>query len=351
MQKLNLAVAGLAHGWKFVDAINKMEDVNLAALCGASGEPHHRAAVLQPSIPYFQGYESLLEAMGSRLDGIIAALPNDIHLEVTRHAARLNLPVLMEKPVAGTLEEAEEIITLVRENKLKYLVGHHRRFSAKLRLAKKICDDGLLGRLLGASVIWAAKKPDDYYTRPWRVKKGSGGPLLINAIHDVDDLRFVLGEIESVQSSVSNLSRGNPVEDLGAAFFRFKNGALATLFMTDASPSIWFYEACAQEDPFFHPSSKDCYFFFGDRGSLAFPSMELITYDAEKHGEGWHRPYHREIFPVPRVNPIEEETRHFCEMIRKGTSPLVSAEDATVTLEVIKALEESSEQGRLVTIN
>ncbi len=350
MSNLNIAVVGLNHGWKFVEVLKKMDGVNLVALCGISKPLHKKASLLMPEVPYYEGYTALLEAMGETLDGIIAAVPNDLHVPVTREAAKLGLAVMMEKPIACTIEEAEEIIEIVNKYKIKYMVGHHRRFSAKVKLAKKIYEDGFLGKLIGANVIWASKKPDQYFSHSWRVEKGVGGPLLINAIHDVDDLRFILGEIEAVQGYITNKLRGNEVEDSGSAIFRFKDGASATLLMTDASPSIWFYEACAQEDPFFHPSYKDCYYFFGDKGSLAFPSMELVTYD-QQHGEGWHRPYQRYLYPVDRVNPIEEETKHFCALIKGEEKPVITAEDATKTLRIVKALEESSQSGMLVTIS
>ncbi len=349
MSKLNIAVAGLAHGWKFVQPLIDMEDVNLIALCGKSKPPHKKASSLLPEIPYYEGYMNMFEDIGSKINGLIAAVPNDLHVAVTEEAAKRGIPVLMEKPIACTVEEAGTIIDIVKKSNLKYLVGHHRRFSAKINLAKKIYEEGLLGRLIGVCVLWTAKKPDEYYTHSWRIEKGVGGPLLINAIHDVDDLRYIIGDIEVVQGLINNDVRNNQVEDNGSALFKFKKGCTATLLMTDASPSIWFYEACAQEDPFFHPSYKDCYYFFGDKGSLAFPNMELVTYN-EKHGAGWHRPYQKYHFPVPRVNPIEEETRHFCAVIRGEEEPLITAEDATESLRVIEALEDSSNQGKLVKL-
>lgn len=349
MSKINIAVAGLAHGWKFVQPLMEMEDINLIALCGKSKPPHKKAASFYPEIPYYAGYKNMFDDIGSKIDGLIAALPNNLHVEVTEEAAKWGMAVMMEKPIAGTVKEAERIVDIVKRHELKYLVGHHRRFSAKINLAKKIYDEGYLGNLIGVNIIWAAKKPDEYFSHSWRIEKGSGGPLLINAIHDVDDLRYIIGDIEMVQGFFGNDLRGNPVEDNGSAIFKFQERGTATLLMTDASPSIWFYEACAQEDPFFHPSSKDCYYIFGDKGSLAFPNMELITY-ADKQGTGWHKPYQRYLFPVPRVNPIEEETRHFCAVVKGAEEPLITAGDAMESLKVIEALEESSRLGKVIKV-
>ena len=71
---------------------------------------------------------------------------------------------------------------------------------------------GGIGRLTAVAALWLLQKPADYFDVAWRREPG-GGPLLINAIHDIDDLRFVCGEIEEVRALVSNTTRGFKVED------------------------------------------------------------------------------------------------------------------------------------------
>jgi len=300
-------------------------------------------------VKIYKDYKDLLNDTAEELDGVIAALPNDLHVEVTKEAADRGINLLLEKPIACNVSEAEKIKEIVEKSQIKFMVGHHRRFSKLINHTKDIVKNGMLGEVIGANVIWAAKKPDDYFTRSWRINKEVGGPLLINAIHDVDDLRYIIGDIDMVQAFVTNKFRKNEVEDSGVINLRFKNRAIATIFLTDNSPSPWYYEACTQEYSFFYPSNFNCYFFFGKKASLAFPSMELFSYD-KNLGEGWHKPFKRQNLPVDRFDIIEEELKHFCELIKGEAESRITAYDATETLRVVEAIKESSITGRRVNL-
>lgn len=353
MSNPNIAVLGLKHGWKFVDALYHRADSvggNLIAICSRTLLDYNPPRIPDPklqNVKFYNDYIKLMDELKGKLDGIIVALPNNLHLEVTREAAKRNIAVLLEKPIADTVEEAEEIADIVNKSGIKFMVAHHRRFSAKMNCAKEIIESGKLGKIVGVNVVWAAKKPDEYFKVKWRVTKNVGGPLLINAIHDVDDLRYTVGEIDMVQAYLSNAVRGNEVEDVAVANFKFANGAVASYFISDGVPSNMFYETCAKEDPFFFPSDSNCYFFYGQKGCLEFPSMNIISYDS-KYGEGWHKPYKCEVVPVDRVNPIDEETKYFCDMIKGKVKSKVTAEDAIKSLKVIEAIRKSSETGKVI---
>ena len=77
------------------------------------------------------------------------------------------------------------------------------------------------------------RKHESYFEADWRRRQG-GGPLLINAIHDIDCLRFLCGDIESVQAIASSAVRGHEVEDTAAVIMRFENGALGVFFIASA---------------------------------------------------------------------------------------------------------------------
>lgn len=349
MSKVRIAVIGLQHGWKFVDSLYKNSDFvggELAAICGIDGRP----ANAPKDVPFYPDYQTLFER--EKLDGIVAAVPNDVHLPITKDAARRGIAVMLEKPIAGMLEEARQIIEVVKKTKIVFQVGHHRRSSLLMKEAKDIIESGRLGRMIGASVMWMSKKPDPYFKAKWRVTRGVGGPLLINTIHDVDDLRFTMGEIESVHAFIGNGVRGNDVEDSGVVNIRFKSGAYASYIFSDGAPSKHFYEACAQEDLFFQPVTEDCYWFFGDKGMLAFPTMRITGYNEKSGGEGWTRPFCVSTVPVERFNPIDGETKNFCDMIRDPSVPTrCSAEDATLTLKVVEAIRHSAKSGDTVRMD
>ena len=356
MKKPNIAVVGLNHGWKFVDSLFNRSDYvggNLIAICSKTLLDYDPPRIKDPKIKncvrFYNNYLKMFNELGDQIDGIVAAVPNDIHLSITRDAAERGIHVLLEKPIANTVDEGKQIAVIVKQSGIKFMVGHHRRFSAKLNKAKEIIESEKLGKMIGANVVWAAKKPDNYFNVKWRVEKACGGPLLINTIHDVDDLRYTLGEIVSVFAYVDNKVRGNNVEDVTAAVFKFKNELYASYFMTDGSPSKMFYESNAQEDLFFHPSEASCYFFFGSEGSLNFPGMKITSYDP-MHGDSWFNPFKTEIVPVERINPIDEETKHFCKMILGQAESKITAEEAIINLRVIDAIKESAESGKEIIV-
>ncbi len=355
----NVAVLGLSHGLKFVDCLKKRRLANLVAVADLDPEKAIMsynvnglsvADCIGKDVEIYRDYKDLLNKTDGKIDGIIAALPNNLHVEVTEEAAKRNLALLLEKPIACNLTEANKIIKIVNDSKIKFMVGHHRRFSKKVLRVKEAIENDELGKIIGVNVLWAAKKHDEYFEKNWRITQGIGGPLLINIIHDVDTLRYLIGDIGMVQACLTNKSRLNQVEDSGAIIISFKNGAIATIIFTDNSPSLWYYEACTQEYEFFYPSNFNCYKFFGEKASLTFPNMDLYYYENISNG-GWQNPIKQEKLVVERFDVIEEEIKHFCEIINGEVKSRVTAEDATESLRVIEAIKESSKSCKAIYLD
>ena len=132
-----------------------------------------------------------------RPEAIIIATPNTLHAPQGLLACERGIHFLVEKPVTATLDEAALLVDAVARSGVKTLVGHHRRYLAVVREAKRLIGEGALGDLVAASVVWATRKPDAYFDTEWRKQPG-GGPLLINAIHEIDMLRHLCGEVRAV---------------------------------------------------------------------------------------------------------------------------------------------------------
>jgi predicted dehydrogenase len=346
LEKVNLAVLGLFHGHRFVERIRNSDFACLAAV--ADLDPGKLDGIGN-DVEVFRDYKELIKKMQGKIDGIIAALPNDLHVEVTEEAAKAGLPLLLEKPIACNLEDADKIVKIVKDSGIKFLVGHHRRFSKRIDQVKKTIESGRLGKIIGINALFTAKKIDDYFKQDWRITEGKGGVLLINAIHDVDLLRYLVGEIDVVQGRATN-TRGHQVEDTGAIVLGFKNGTIATIFVTDNSPSPWYFEGCGEEYDYSYSIGYHSYHFFGDKASLTYPRMDLFYYK-EDPDAGWPRPINQERIMVERFDVIEEELRHFCGIIRGKAESRITAEDAAGSLRVIKAVKESSRSGKAVYLN
>lgn len=263
-------------------------------------------------------------------DGVIIATPTELHAEVGSRCAERRMHLLVEKPIASSLEQACRLVEAADRNDVQLMVGHHRRFSPLIQTARDIVQRGELGRLVAVSALWLALKPGAYFETGWRTRPG-GGPVLINLIHDIDSLRYICGEIDRVYGETSAAVRGLEVEDTASVVVHFENGALGTIILSDAVPSPWSYEATAGENPAFFNTNENCYHFFGTEASLTFPRMEIWRY--ENAGKsGWQFPLTRKARPVEPQDPLVAQLDHFCQVIAGEESPRVTGRDAVKTL-------------------
>ena len=150
------------------------------------------------------------------------------------------------------------------------LTGHHRRHNPLMRQAKEAIDSGRLGQIVAVHGICWFYKPDDYFDAEWRRKKGAG-PVFLNLIHDVDNLRYLCGDVVAVQAQETNALRGNEVEDAAVILLRFASGVLGTVNVSDEIVSPWSWELTSGENPAYTHTAESCYQIGGTRGSLTDP--------------------------------------------------------------------------------
>lgn len=286
----------------------------------------------------FADYRRMLDE--AKPQGVIVATPNALHVEVGLACIQRGVPLLVEKPIADTVAASNELVAAAERTRVPLLVGHHRRYNPILEKAREVVQGGGIGRLTAAAALWLLQKPADYFDVAWRRKAG-GGPLLINAIHDIDDLRYVCGEIDEVRAMTSNGGRNFPVEDTAAIALRFANGALGTLTVSDAVAAPWSWELASGENPVYPRQDASCYFFAGTEGSLAVPSLALYSYKGKK---GWYEPLSFEKLKVESEDPQARQLRHFCRVIRGEEKPRIDGADATRTLEVVEAIRKAAAQ-------
>ncbi|HEX3631306.1 MAG TPA: Gfo/Idh/MocA family oxidoreductase, partial [Casimicrobiaceae bacterium] len=281
-----------------------------------------------------------------RPDAVVAATPNALHAQNGIECARAGVPVLIEKPIAYSLADAEQLIAEAERAGIALLVGHHRRHSPILAKAREIVRQGTLGRLVAIVGTALFYKPDTYFAEgPWRREPG-GGPILINMIHEVDDLRSVCGEIDAVQALASSATRGFPVEDTVTIGLRFGNGALGSFVLSDTAAAARSWEQTSGENlSYARYPDEDCYLITGIDGSLSVPTMRLKTVVGER---SWWQPMKEEIVAVERADPLALQLEHFCAVVRGEARPLVEGRDALQTLRVTLAIAEAARTGRIV---
>ncbi len=337
-----IALIGLGHiGKRHLGVLTGDKTYEAAGVADPS--PGAAALAKEQGILHFTDYERMLDAV--KPDGVVVATPNQFHVETSLACIRRGIPVLLEKPVADSLPEAATIVEEAEAAKVPLLIGHHRRHHPVMRRAADALREGAVGRITAVACLWMLRKHDGYF-ETWRAQTG-GGPVLINAIHDIDSMRMLCGEIESVQAATANGARKLGVEDTAAAILHFANGALGTLVVTDTSPSPWNWDA-GTRDTDAGEEPQNSLFVAGTRASLAVPSLEVFS---QEPGRFWIEPLLRERMTYRVADPYKEQMRNFAAVIRGEEKPVVSGREGLLTLAATLAIHESAETGEPVRVD
>ena len=215
-----------------------------------------------------------------------------------------------------------------------------------MREAKSILDSGVLGQPVSMTAMCTWYKDDDYFKAAWR-RQSSGGPVLINLIHEIDLMRFIYGDIASLQAMTSNAIRGFEVEDTAVVMMRFVNGALGTVTVSDATVSPWNYDLAARETDRFPQQDINSHFFSGTHGSLTLPKLEVWSYKDQRH---WEKPISVTRSEPLRASPYEAQLNNFLAVMAGKEKPVCSALDGLRALEAALAVRESASSGQAVQL-
>ena len=266
------------------------------------------------------------------------------------------VPAIVEKPVAHSLEAGLELAAAAEKANARMLVGHHRRYSAIIAKAVEVIRSGALGRLVavvGTALFYKAES-EGYFDGPaaWRREPG-GGPIMLNMIHEIGNLRALVGEIVAVHAFAANATRGFAVEDTAAINLRFENGALGAFLLSDTAATDRSWEHTSGEDEFryakAHTDEDDCYLVCGTFGSLAIPTMRLRAV-SQGRGPLLAQGPRQTTIDLEIVDPLAAQIAHFCDVIEGRQEPWVSVRDGLRNLHVVEAIHESARTGQIVTI-
>jgi len=163
--------------------------------------PQADAIVESFAVPCYRSVELLL-ASGNAPDAAIVCTPNHTHVDISEKLLHVGLHVLVEKPVSTDVRSGAMLSEAIKASGRQLLVGHHRRFNPYVVVTKKALTEGAIGQPIAVSVLWTLCKPEFYFEAPteWRGRAEGGGPILINLVHDVDILQYLLGPITRVHA-------------------------------------------------------------------------------------------------------------------------------------------------------
>ncbi len=339
MTDIKIAVVGAGLiGRRHIELVSDSKDCELAAIV----DPAESAIAIATTrrVKYFPDLEALFA--NAPVGGVILATPNPLHFEQALACIDADVPVLIEKPIAETVQQAQQLVERVEETGARVIVGHHRMHSSIMQQARAIVDSGVIGEVVAVQGAALFYKPDDYFAAgPWRTQTG-GGPILINMIHEVGNLRYLCGEITEVQAMPSSARRGFEVEDTVGILLRFENGAIGTFLLSDTAASCKSWEQTARENiDYHHDPAENCYHIAGTRGSLSVPTLTVHRFDDQTESSWWN-PVQTYTDTVDVVDPLARQLSHFCRVIRGEEAPMVSAADGCSNLEITERIVRAS---------
>ncbi|MBL8379664.1 MAG: Gfo/Idh/MocA family oxidoreductase [Burkholderiales bacterium] len=347
MPRTRIVVAGAGLiGRAHVAALQCSTTCVLAAI--ADPVPETSALAANCLVPHRSTLAEALEL--DRPDGVVLATPNTLHVPQALQCLSADVAVLIEKPVAPDLASATTLARAAGPN-ARVLVGHHRAHSGIMATARKVVESGRLGRLVAVTGSALYMKPDEYFAAgPWRSEPG-GGPILINLIHEIHNLRMLMGEVVAVQAMASHAVRSFAVEDTAAITLSFASGALGSLVLSDTAAAPLSWELTSGENPAYpHQNDFDCYVVAGTRGALAIPTMRMTTYRSEED-RSWWTPFERCVVSAEAIDPIARQMEHFGAVARGEAAPLVSLGDGIANLRVTEAISAAVRSGATVRLD
>ena len=288
----------------------------------------------------------------SDVDAVIVSTPHDLHAPIGIKAAEAGKHVIVEKPMATTLEDADALIFACRKNGVLCSAKEAGvRYQAPTIKAKELIDDGVIGEIMAVQIAGMSNKPVSYWTggysqrvqTTWRMSKSQsgGGVLLMNYIYDIHRMLYVTGlEVKRVFSEYDTFRTDAEVEDFITVAMRFNNGALGTITSASCVPGARVSGVRGTE------SSGNR--IFGSSGQLVFQRNELLVF-TEKSIDGLSKGEWTTLsFKSERMQPYVDYVDRFALAAMNNRPADVPGEDGRRTLEVLVGAYESGESGQPV---
>ncbi|MFH5878261.1 Gfo/Idh/MocA family protein [Arthrobacter sp. NA-172] len=218
-------------------ALAKMDNVELVAVCDT--DPGRlKAAANAFNVAGYADRLEMLEAV--RPDVVHICTPHHQHASVAVDCLDRGISVIVEKPLAHTLEEGRRVVEAAQRSTAKIAVCFQNRYNATAQAMRRLLDDGGLGQVLGASATVMWHRTAEYYQdRPWRGTwaEGGGGLMMNQAIHTVDLLQWLVGDVKKVEGRASTRALGGviEVEDTAEFIAGHANGAQSVFYATLAN--------------------------------------------------------------------------------------------------------------------
>lgn len=300
-----------------IDAMNKVEGCELAAFCDIN-EAKLNELCEKHGVPGCTDYKKLPELCD--FDAVILNLPHGLHKDAAIFFLEAGKHVLVEKPMANTVEECDAMLAAAERTGKKLAVGHIQRFFRPNRIVKDMVESGELGKLC----MYVEQRSINYFlpTRPaWFTnKKMAGGGIVMNyGAHAFDKLFYITGKTPiSVTASSSNLLNDRDVEGHAQIFAKFEDGLSASVTFSGYSDVVY----------------ESYYYFTGGAIKVYMVDQSYIRRTGDK-----------EWTPLETKRDGTEFATQLSEFIKYTKGEPSEIADGVYSREIIRTIEEAYSQG------
>lgn len=353
VEKLRTALVGVG---KVTDlhaaALVNLPESEFTAVCSRSREKAENYA----SGYGVAAYDDVSEMVArEKIDVVIVLTPHPNHREPAVAALEAGAHVLVEKPLASSLEDCDAMIDSAKRCGKELGMICQRRWYLPAQRVKQAIDDGKIGRPVFGTVNMLGWRDEDYYNAdPWRgTWDAEGGGVLVNqAPHQLDLLQWYMGEIEECYGLWSNLNHPYiEVEDTANAILKFRNGGVANIILSNSQkPGIYCKVHIHGENGASVGVQTDggAMFVAGMSTILEPPVIDLWTVPGEEEMfPGWVKEESDFFNGLPNQMEYfhERNIEDFLRAVLEGRKPLITGEDGRVTVEIFTAVYRSTRDG------
>lgn len=345
MKKLGYAVLGLGIGMAHAEAAAFSENAELVAACDLDEARLSKFHALYPDASLYRDAQALFR--DERVDIVSICLPSAMHADYAVMAMEAGKHVLVEKPIDITPERAMRIEEARVRTGMTCGVVHQNRFNLNMIEIKKAVDEGRLGRILFGTFAVKWYREQKYYDRGgWRGtwEMDGGGSLMNQAVHTVDLMRYLMGDVAEITSVMNICNHRIQTEDLTASLVTFTSGATATFLSTTcAYPGI-----CTEID------------LYGTEGTIEADADQLKTWKFKSDEEETEEAamlarYGRGNREAVRESGTLYGHRYVVEdmicAVRDGRAPAILPLDAIESVRIVNAVYQSARTGEKVRLH
>lgn len=290
-------------------------------------------------IKRYTDYKKMIEENEIELIGI--ATESGLHAEIALYCIEHGIHVIIEKPMAMCMEDADRIISLSAEKGIKVSACHQNRFNIAVQKMRKALETGRFGKLSHGSIHVRWNRNKDYYTQaPWRgTWAQDGGALMNQCIHGIDLLRWMMGnDIEEVYGvTKQQFHHYLEAEDIGMAIVKFKNGAVATI---EGTTNVY------------PQNLEETLYLFGENGTVKLGGKSTNNIDVWNFADETEEDQENKGLKEQTSNVYGNgHTSLYADMIdaiQNDRQPYVDAYAGRNALELVLAIYKSQKEGKVV---